>query len=182
MAAFVSIERKGHDNEIAGMNLARWSVLLSQPERETEARKLLTQTADGQWSLLDYMPAIEAEIASFRGDHARAMDAADQAIAVAQGLGGHFAEAIAWRVKAVSSVRTGADPEQAQALFDRAVRLYELGGARAERAFGTLVWSHALHLSGHAEHARQWAHAAKEQARSHGFALARCEYGASAML
>jgi tetratricopeptide (TPR) repeat protein len=162
--------------------LSRTSKFDEAIESLNEARGLLARTADGQWSLLDYIPAIEAEIASFRGDHARAMTAADQAIAVAHDLGGHFAEAIAWRVKAVSSVRTGGDPEQAQALFDRAVRLYELGGARAEQAFATLTWSHALHLSGHLERARQSAHTAKEQARSHGFALARCEYGASAML
>ncbi len=147
-----------------------------------QARSLLAQTADGEWSLLDYVPAIEAEIAGCRGDHAGAMTAADRAIAVAHDLGGHFAEAIAWRVKAASSLRTGADPQQAQALFDNAVRLYELGGARAEQAFATLTWAHALHLSGHAERARQWAQAARQQARSHGFALERCEYGASALL
>lgn len=147
-----------------------------------EARALLAQLADGQWSLLDYIPAIEAEIACFRGDDARAIAAADRAISVAHAVGGHFAEAIGWRVKAIGSVRTGADPQQAQALFDNAVRLYERGGARAEQAFATLTWSHALHLSGHVELARRSAHAAREQARSHGFALARCEYGASAML
>jgi tetratricopeptide (TPR) repeat protein len=162
--------------------LCRTSKFDEAIESLDEARGLLAQTAGGQWSLLDYIPAIEAEIACFRGDHARARMAADQAIAVAHAVGGHFAEAIAWRVKAVSGVRTGGDPEQAQALFDNAVRLYELGGARAEQAFATLIWSHALHLSGHVERARQSAHAAKEQARTHGFALARCEYGASAML
>ena len=147
-----------------------------------EARDLLARAAGGEWSLLDYIPAIEAEIACFRGDHARAMAAADQAIAVAHDLGGHFAEAIGWRVKAISSLRTGADARQAQALFDNAVRLHELGGARAELAFASLTWSHALHLSGHAERAREWARAAREQARSDGFALERCEYGASAAL
>lgn len=162
--------------------LCRASRFDEAAESLDEARGLLARTAGGQWSLLDYIPAIEAEIACFRGDHARAVAAADQAIRVAHAVGGHFAEATAWRVKAVSSVRTGANVQGAQALFDNAVRLYELGGARAELAFGTLVWSHALRLSGHVEPARQAAHCARELARSHGFALARCEYGASAML
>jgi class 3 adenylate cyclase/tetratricopeptide (TPR) repeat protein len=147
-----------------------------------EARVLLAKVADGHWSLLDYIPAIEAEMACFRGDHVRAVAAANQAIEVAQAVGGYFAESIAWRVKALSSVRTGGDPLQAQVLFDNAVRLFERGGARAEQAFSTLVWSHALHLSGHAERARQAAHAAVEQARRHRLSLARCEYGAWAML
>ncbi len=147
-----------------------------------QARALLAQAADGQWSLLDYLPAIEAEICCFRGDHAAALTAADQAIAAAQAVGGHFAQALAWRVKAISSVRSGGDPQQAQALFDQAVRLYEAGGAHAEQAFATLVWSHALDQSGHADRARQSAQAARDQARTHGFALARCEYGAAAML
>ena len=89
---------------------------------------------------------------------------------------------MAWRVKALSTVRTGGDPQQAQAFFDRAVRLFDRGGAHAEQAFSTLVWAHALHESGHAERARQAAQAAREQARRHGLSLARCEYGASAML
>lgn len=147
-----------------------------------QARDLLARTAGGEWSLLDYIPAIEAEIACFRGDHARAITAADQAIAVAHDRGGHFAEALAWRVKAISGVRTGGDPQQAQALFDKAIGFHELGGARAEQAFASLTWSHALSLSGHAERARHWARAASEQARSHGFELERCEYGASAAL
>ena len=148
-------------------------------ETLAEARDLLARTAGGQWSLLDYIPAIEAEIACFRGDHARAIASADRAIAVAQAAGGYFAEAIAWRVKAISAVRTGADPQEAQVLFNNAVRLYQRGGARAEQAFATLIWARALHLSGHAEHARESTHAATELARTHGFDLGRCEYGAS---
>jgi class 3 adenylate cyclase/tetratricopeptide (TPR) repeat protein len=147
-----------------------------------EARDLLVRVADGQWSLLDYLPAIEAEIACFRGDHVRADAAADEAIAVAQGIGGHFAEAIAWRVKAISSIRTGGDPESAKALFDKAIHLHDEGGAHAEKAFGTLIWSHALYLTGHVEWASQALRAAMELARIHRFELARCEYGAAAML
>lgn len=147
-----------------------------------QARGLLTRTADGQWSLLDYLPAIEAEIACFRSDHAHALAAADQAIASAQAVGGFFAEAIAWRVKAVSSLRTGSDPEVAQDLFEHAVGLHERGGARAEQAFATLTWSHALHRAGHVELARPLALRARDLARAHGFTLSRCEYGASAML
>jgi class 3 adenylate cyclase/tetratricopeptide (TPR) repeat protein len=147
-----------------------------------EARSLLVHHADGQWSLLDYLPAIEAEVAAFRGDHPRAGAAADQAIAAARAVGGHFAEAMAWRAKAVSTLATGGDPQQAQALFDNAVGLFERGGARAEQAFATLVWANALHSSGHVERARETANSAIEQARTHGFALERCEYGASLML
>lgn len=151
-------------------------------ESLAEARGLLAEVADGQWSLLDYIPAIEAEIACFRGDHERAMTAADQAISMAHAVGGHFAEAIAWRVKAVSSVSIGGDPQQAQELFDNAIRLYQRGGARAEQAFATLTWAHALQMSGHAERALRSARAASEQALNHRFALERCEYGAAAML
>jgi class 3 adenylate cyclase/tetratricopeptide (TPR) repeat protein len=147
-----------------------------------EARSLMTQVGAGQWTLVDYVPAIEAEIASFSGDHERAMVVAARAISTAQSLGGHFAEALAWRVQALSTIRTGGDPEQAQQLFDHAVRLYELGGARAEQAFATLIWAHALQLSGHTERARQSARAARQQAQRYGFELARCEHGASEML
>ena len=147
-----------------------------------EARRLLDEVAQGQWSLLDYVPAIQAEIDCSQGDHTNAIASADEAIELAHAIGGHFAEAIAWRVKAISSVRTGADPAHAQSLFDNAVRLYEAGGARAEQAFSTLVWAHALHLAGHAGRAHQAVYAAKELARRYDFALGRCECGASVML
>ena len=147
-----------------------------------QARAMLERFAQGQWSLLDYLPAIEAEIACFRGEHARALASADQAIATARTVGGCFTEAMAWRVKAVSSVRTGGDPQAAQELFDQALRLHEQGGARAEQAFATLTWAHALQLAGHGERALQAMRAARDLARRHGFSLSRCEYGASAML
>ncbi len=147
-----------------------------------EARALLAEVAHGQWSLLDYIPAIEAEIACARGADADAVSAATRAIGVAQALGGHFAEAMAWRVKAVCSLRAGTAPDQAQALFDPAVRLYQTGGAHAEQAFATLVWSHALQAAGHVAQARRWAAVAREQALRHGFDLAHCEYGAAVML
>ncbi|MFC5499435.1 ATP-binding protein [Caenimonas terrae] len=147
-----------------------------------EARALLARVAQGQWSLLDYLPAIEAEIACGRGDYARGIAAADEAIAVARALGGHFAEAIAWRARAVGAVMTGGDPQQAQAMFDQAVALFRQGGARAEEAFATLAWSHALQLSGHADRAQQSARAAQALARVQRLDLARCEFGAAAML
>jgi class 3 adenylate cyclase/tetratricopeptide (TPR) repeat protein len=147
-----------------------------------QARVLLAQVEDGQWSLLDYLPAIEAEIAYARGDHARAVQCADEAIAVAGAIDGHFAEAMAWRVKAVSCVSTGGDPEEGQAFFDRALRLYDDGDAKAERAFSSLVWAHALGLAGHAQRARRWVDDAKDVATRHGFELERCEHGAAAVL
>jgi class 3 adenylate cyclase/tetratricopeptide (TPR) repeat protein len=146
------------------------------------ARALLASAAGGEWSLLDYLPAIEAEIACFRGDFARAMAAAAEAIALAQSLGGYFAEAIAWRAEALSRVATGSDPAAAQAAFDRAVALYERGGARAEQAFSTLLWAHALQRAGHAGRARDQLRAARAQAWQSGFDLARCEQGAAVML
>ena len=147
-----------------------------------QARALLSQVEDGQWSLLDYLPAIEAEIACFRGDHARALRFADEAIAVAGPIGGHFAEAIAWRVKAISSIRSGEDPDQAQAFFDRAMQCHERGEANAERAFSALVWAHSLQLAGQAERGRRWVNEAKALARRHGFVLSRCEHGAAVLL
>jgi len=147
-----------------------------------KARTLLAQVEDGQWSLLDYLPAIEAEIACCRGDHPSALRWADEAIAVASEVGGHFAEAIAWRVKAVSSLRSGADPDQAQASFDRALQRHERGDAKAERTFSALLWAHSLQSTGHAERAQHWAEEARQLARRHGFALSRCEQGAAALL
>jgi len=147
-----------------------------------QARTVLAQIDDGQWSLLDYLPAIEAEIACFRGDHARAVQCADEAIAVASAIGGHFAEAIAWRVKAVSSIRSGADADQAQAFFDRALHWHDRGDAKAERAFSALLWAHSLQLAGHGERARRWSIEAQTLAQRHGFDLSRCENGAAAVL
>jgi class 3 adenylate cyclase/tetratricopeptide (TPR) repeat protein len=147
-----------------------------------QARALLVRVSEGQWSLLDYLPAIEAEVACFRGDDARAAVAADQAIALASAVDGFFAEAIGWRVRAIVALRAGAGLAQARVPFERALRLYERGGARAEQAFATLVWSHALHLAGHREAAREAVAAAREQARDHGLALERCEHGAGVML
>jgi class 3 adenylate cyclase/tetratricopeptide (TPR) repeat protein len=170
-----------HGQVFLALCLCRVSRFADARTALADARELL-QVSEGQWSLLDYLPAIEAEIACFSGEHAHAMAAADEAIATAQAVGGYFAEAMAWRVKAVSSVRTGGDPEAAQALFGNALRLYEQGGARAEQAFSTLTWSHALHAAGHGARALPWAQAAREPARAHGFDLTRCEYGAAAML
>ena len=147
-----------------------------------QARALLSQVEDHQWSLLDYLPAIEAEIACFRGDHARAMQSADEAIALAGAIDGHFAEAMAWRAKAISSIRSGGNPDDAQAFFDRAMQWYERGDAKAERAFSALLWAHSLQLAGHAQPARRWASEAKSLADRHGFDLSRCEHGASALV
>ena len=139
-----------------------------------QARGMLAQV-DGRWSLFDYGPAIEAEIACFRGDHARAMQFADHAIDVASAIDGHFAEAIAWRVKAISGVRSGGDPDEAQGFFDRAQRLHERGDAKAESAFSALVWARALRSAGHDTRGRRWANAAKAFADRYGFDLKRCE-------
>ena len=147
-----------------------------------QARALLAQVEDKQWSLLDYLPAIEAEIASSRGDHARAMRCADEAIAVAAPIDGHFAAAIAWRVKALGCLRAGGDAGDAQAFFDRAMQLHEQGGAHAERAFSALVWAHAWKSTGQARESRRWVDVAQALAQRHGFELARCEYGAAAVI
>jgi class 3 adenylate cyclase/tetratricopeptide (TPR) repeat protein len=147
-----------------------------------EACELLDRVAQGQWSLLDYVPAIEAEIACFRGDHAAAIAAADRAIALAAAIGGHFAEAVAWRAKAIASVCLGQDLALAQSSFERAVKLHERGGAQAELAFSTLTWAHALHQCGHAQSAQRQVRNALELAHRFGFVLERCEYGAAAVL
>ncbi|MBK6854544.1 MAG: AAA family ATPase [Burkholderiales bacterium] len=147
-----------------------------------QARELLSKVEDGQWSLLDYLPAIEAEIACQRGDHASALRWADEAIGVAGPIGGHFAEAMAWRVKAISSLHTGASLEQAQACLDLAMARHERGEAHAERTFTTLVWAHTLHQAGQPQAARQWVDQAKALAGRHGYVLARCEHGAAAVL
>ncbi|HYP71787.1 MAG TPA: hypothetical protein VEP93_12950, partial [Variovorax sp.] len=147
-----------------------------------EARTLLAAVAAGQWTLLDYLPAIEAELACVRGDHARAEAAADLAIERASAFGSLFAEAMAWRVKAICSARTGGDPAHAQELFDKGMRLCEAGGARAEQAFSTLVWAQALQAAGHVERAASVAADAKAQALRYGFDLRRCEWGAAALL
>ena len=88
---------------------------------------------------------------------------------------------MAWRVKAVAGLLGGASLAACQAFFDNAMRLHETGCARAEQAFGTLVWAHALQQAGYAK--RPPAGFGNRPARQrHGFALARCEYGAAAML
>ncbi|MEY2687578.1 MAG: hypothetical protein RL375_1776 [Pseudomonadota bacterium] len=147
-----------------------------------QARELLAKVEDGQWCLLDYLPAIEAEIACARGDHAAAMQSADQAIEVASAIGGHFAEAMAWRVKALCGLRTGAGLDQAQACLDRAMAWHERGEAQAERTFTALLWAHALHEAGHAEPARHWVDQARHLAERYHLALERCEHGAAAVL
>ncbi len=147
-----------------------------------QARGLLAQVENQRWSLLDYLPAIEAEIAWVRGDLDGALRCADEAIAVADAIGGHFAAGMAWRVKALATLQGGGTPEAAQASFDQALHWYGQGQARAEQAFSTLVWAHRLQVAGHAERARQWADAAQTLAARHGFDLRRCEHGAAAML
>lgn len=147
-----------------------------------QARALLAKEAGGTWSLLDYLPAIEAEIACFRSQHPEALRKADEALAVAVPVGGHFTEAMAWSVKAISGLRLGGDLAQAQSCFDRARAIHERGGARAEACFGALVWAHALAETGHDESARRWLRHARAMAARHGFVLERCEHGAAAVL
>lgn len=147
-----------------------------------EARVLLSRVVDGQWCLLDYLPAIEAEMACQCGDHAGALQLADEAITVAGPIGGHFAEGMAWRVKALSGLHTGASLEQAQACLDQAMSCHDLGQARAERTYTAVVWAHALQQAGHAQAARHWADEARALADRHGYVLGRCEHGAAAVL
>ncbi len=146
------------------------------------ARALLSLVEDGRWSLLDYLPAIEAEIACQRGEHARSIELADAAIRIATPIGGHFAEAIAWRAKAVSALHSGADLQAAQALFERAMRLHRLGAAHAEAAFSALAWGWTLQACGHGRAAAHWIGQARELAQAHGFVLGRCELGGARAL
>jgi len=170
-----------HGRVFLALCLCRAGRLDEAADELEQARTLLARAAAGLWSLLDYLPAIDAEIACFRGQHDRALAAAAEALGVAQGVGGYFAEAMAWRVKAVSSLASGADPAAAQALFDNAAQLHARGGAHAERAFSTLLWAHALQRRGHVERAQQQALAARQQAQAFGFTLQRCEHGAGVL-
>ncbi|KQP15122.1 AAA family ATPase [Pseudorhodoferax sp. Leaf267] len=147
-----------------------------------DACGLLERVAQGHWSLLDYVPAIEAEIACFQGAHEAAIASADRAITIAAPIGGHFAEAMAWRAKAIASLWLGHDLALAQQHFDRAASLHERGGAQAELAFSTLTWAHALHQTGHSQAARHHVRSAVARARRFGFVLERCEHGAAAVL
>jgi tetratricopeptide (TPR) repeat protein len=171
-----------HGNVFLALCLCRSGDLDGATQALVQARALLSKVEDGQWCLLDYLPAIEAEIACARGEHAIALGLADEAIAVAGAIGGHFTQAIAWRVKAICCLRTGAGLDQAQAFLDRAMSLHEQGQAQAERTFTALVWAQALHLAGHTEAARQWAAEARELASRHHLMLARCEHRAAAVL
>ena len=156
---------------------------LDEAERALEeARTLLAAVAGGEWTLLDYLPAVEAELACIRQDYARAVAAADLAIERADAFGSLFPATMAWRVKAISSVRSGADPAHAQEMFDKGMQLCDAGGARAERAFSTLVWAQALSAAGHAARAADAVAGAKAQALRYGFDLRRCEWGAAALL
>ena len=85
-------------------------------------------------------------------------------------------------MKALSVLRSGGDPDEAQRCFDAALEKWELGGANAERAFSALVWAHALHEAGHAGRAHRWVDLAQSTASRHGFDLARCEHGAAALI
>ncbi len=140
-----------------------------------QARGLLARLEDGQWSLLDYLPAIEAEIACARGDLSLAQRRADEAIALASAFGGHFAAAMAWRVKAACALAQGEAWPQAQASLERAMQIHEQGQARAEAAFTACWWAQALQRAGQPAAARPWAEHAQALAGRHGFELGRCE-------
>lgn len=142
-----------------------------------QAQALLARLDDGQWSLLDYLPAIEAEIAWARGEAARADELADQALAIALPIGGHFTAGMAWRVKALSALRLGGDVDGAQALFDRAAACHAAGQAQAEACFSAWVWAEALREAGHAQPSRRWADTALSLAEQLGFDLRGCEFG-----
>jgi len=151
-------------------------------QRLEEARRLLAQAANGEWSLLDYLPAIEAELAWSTGDYARAATAASQAIEIARNCAGHFSEAIALRVAAACQLRQGASLQVARGYLDLALQLFEQGGAHAEGAFALLVWAAELHATGHVEAAAESTEQTEQIARRHGFQLGRCEYGAASAL
>lgn len=147
-----------------------------------QARQLLAQVEDGRWSLMDYLPAIEAEIACARGDHAAALQCADEAVDIARSIGGVHGEAIAQRAAAVSLLRASGDVERAQARFDRAMALHAQGDAHAERTYGALLWGHELHRAGLAQRAAPWLAEARALAQLHGYELNRCEYDATVAL
>lgn len=160
--------------------LCRRGELAAASAALAEARGLLAQVEDGRWSLLDYLPAIEAEIAAFRGDPEVALRHANEAITTAQAIDGHFAEAIAWRAKALASLALGADLPSAEACFERAMQRHALGDAQAERAFSARLWAQALQQAGHTRAAQPWAVLADALAARHGFELARGERGTAA--
>lgn len=171
-----------HGLVFLSLSLCRAGKLDDAERALEEARTLLAAVAQGHWTLLDYLPTIEAELACMRGDHTRALAAADEAIALAQEFGGLFTEATAWRVKAMSTVRSGGDLDQAHAYFDEAMRLCETGGAHAERCYAHLVWAQALDAAGRAGQAQEAIGQARALALRYAFDLGRCEYGAAALL
>lgn len=149
-------------------------------------RSHLASVPEGLLSVLDYLPAIEAEIACFSGDTEAAVAVARRAIAVGAAIGGRFAEATARRTMAVALLNTGGgrvDEEtltEAEGHFARAMTLFQEGGAHAERAFGTQLWSAALRRAGETERAAKAAQAADVLAAMFHFDLRRTEFGAAA--
>ncbi len=143
-----------------------------------QARILLShEVPKGKWTLLDYIPAIESEMACFRGEYSKAIVLAEHAIEVAGPIDGYFAAAIAWRARAISLIRLGKDLGAAQESFEQAVSMCELGGARSELTFGLMTWSHALWSAGHLELARKANLKALNLADRYSFDIKMCEYG-----
>jgi class 3 adenylate cyclase/tetratricopeptide (TPR) repeat protein len=144
-------------------------------ESLAQARKQLA-LADGCWSLLDYVPAIEAELALVRGRLDECVGHADSALAIASRADGHFTKGMAWRAKALACLLLGRPLDEAEALFALAMGQHTRGVARAESAFSAQVWSQALRHRGEDVASAHWARAAQAIAGQYGFDLARCEF------
>lgn len=118
------------------------------------ARDLLRQAAQGTWTLLDYLPAIESEILLAEGRPEAAMLAADEALRVAEPIEGYFAKAMACRTRALGLLALGRPLADARAAIDRCLQIHRDGGAHAEAGFTSLLWARVLQASGYAEEGR----------------------------
>lgn len=140
------------------------------------AYALLDQFPQGQICLLDYPPAIEAELAWTQGDGAQAIVLAEQAVAEARLRDGWFSESMAQRVLAMAKLANGAGLAGGLAHFERALQLMQQGGARAEQCFAKLLWAQALRDNGHPHEASHWIARACSDARAFGYDLLACEH------
>lgn len=140
-----------------------------------QARGLLADAAHGQWSLLDYLPAIEAECALAEGRVEHALTAATATLKVAESIDGCFAQAMAWRVRALALLKQGGAMADADAAHRRSQQLYRRGHAKAEGGYTALLWSQALAAAGHAHRSREAEQAAVQVLRSAGLDPDRVE-------
>jgi class 3 adenylate cyclase/tetratricopeptide (TPR) repeat protein len=147
-------------------------------ERSLAAARELLAKVDGCWSLLDYLPAIEAEIALARRRFDDVVRLANQCLGIAIPVQGHFAAGMALRAKALAALHSGELMDEAYAWFDQAMQRHRTGGAWAEYAFSAQLWSRALLEHDKAGAASKWLDTAGSVAARHGFHLARCEFAA----